>query len=52
MSDEQAHQLEQEQRQQIVECAVKKAYAAGLITKDEVWAIGYEAGFPIRLEDA
>lgn len=42
--------LEHQERQEIIERAVQKAYKGGLISKDEAWAIGYESGVPIKLE--
>jgi hypothetical protein len=51
MTDSEQHQMDLEQRQQIIETAVKKAYKGGLINREEAWAIGYESGVALKLED-
>lgn len=44
--------LEHEERQTIIQHAISKGLKAGIITKDEAWAIGYESGIPLKLEEA
>lgn len=49
--DQAAFHADQLNRQRVVSDAVERAYRTGLISRDEAWAIGYESGIPLRLED-